>query len=120
MRLMPILMSSLLLSCAKHPAPASLNGSKWVGSIDINSACDSGGYTGNPLRTCIVLSTAGGGVMTAAVDWDSTDLRDECDYFSFHGAFDSSTLTLVRNDEEGEEDDILKLKFSGDVLSGTF
>ncbi|MDG1480326.1 MAG: hypothetical protein P8R54_12085 [Myxococcota bacterium] len=120
MRLLPILLSSLMVSCVKHPAPASLSGSKWMGSFDINSECDNGGYTGTPLRACIVLSTAGGGVMTADVDWDAANLRDECDYFTFHGAFDAATLTLVRNDEEEESDDTLRLKFAGDTIVGTF
>ena len=120
MRLMPLLLMSSLLSCAKHPAPTALNGSKWTGNIDINSACENGGYSGNPLQICIVFGAAGGGVMTAAVDWDSDSLRAECDYFSFHGAFDKSTLTLVRNDEEGEKDDTLSLKFAGNSITGTF
>jgi hypothetical protein len=120
MRLMPLLLSFSLLSCAKHPAPASLSGSKWVGSFDINSTCDHGGYTGTPLQACVVFSTAGGGVMTANVDWDSSSLRDACDYFSFHGAFEGPTLTLVRNDEESERDDTLTLRFSGSTIQGTF
>ena len=120
MRLMPILLSSLLFSCAKHPAPESLSGSKWVGTFDINSTCESGGYSGNALQACVVFGSAGGGVMTASVDWDSSSLREECDYFSFHGSFDKTSLNMVRNDTPGEEDDTLSLKFSGTSITGTF
>ena len=121
MKLLPVLLSlSLLSGCVKHPSLDSLNNGKWEGSFNINSPCDSGGYTGSPLMACIVLSSSGGGVVTAAVDWDSSSLREECDYFSFHGTFDKSTLTLARNDDPDEADDRLNLQFNGHTITGTF
>ena len=119
MRLTSILLSSMLLSCAKHPSPEDLRTSKWRGSFDINSECEHGGYTGSPLMACMVLDTAGGGVVTASLDWDSAGLREDCDYFSFHGTFSKSNLVLVRTDPD-ERDDTLDLIFSGSQVTGTF
>ena len=119
MRLISILLSSMLLSCVKHPSAEDLRSSKWVGTFNINSTCEHGGYTGSPLMACMVLDTAGGGVVTAAIDWDSSDLRDDCSYFSFHGTFSKNTLELVRTDPE-ERDDTLQLVFSGNKATGTF
>lgn len=120
MRLISILLSSMLLSCAKHPSAEDLRTSKWHGSFDITSECEHGGYTGMPLMACMVLDTAGGGVVTAALDWDSGDLREDCSYFSFHGTFSKKNLILVRNDDQEELDDTLELTFSGSTITGTF
>ena len=54
MRLISILLSSMLLSCAKHPSAEDLRTSKWHGSFDITSECEHGGYreivVGNPSK----------------------------------------------------------------------
>lgn len=120
MRLISILLSSFLLSCAKHPSVESLQASKWTGSFNINSSCEYGSYTGAPLMACMVLDTAGGGVVTAAVDWDSAAVQEDCDYFAFHGTFNKAGLILVRTDDPEERDDTLTLTFSGNTVSGTF
>ena len=64
-------------------------------------------------------TSAGGGVVTAAIDWDSNDLREDCAYFSFFGTLSKNTLELVRTDPE-ERDDTLQLVFSGNTDAGTF
>jgi hypothetical protein len=93
-------------------------GTKWEGYVDVTAACEHGGYTGGDLKICAIFDETAGGLLSAHLDWDPTQLREDCGYFPFVGREDAAGLQLVRW-EDGERDDLLVLARHGDSLTGT-
>lgn len=111
-----------LWGCPKSNIPPAneLIGTKWEGRVDVTSACkDHGGYSGDDLRMCLVFREVTDTLFTVDVDWDPSELRESCDYFSFLGTPGDEGLTLIRRDKE-EPDDKLRLQFADGKLVGTF
>jgi len=122
MRALLLLLPLLLLGCPKgvHTNPETLVNTKWSGTVDVTGQCDDGGYTGGDLMLCVRFTKDTAGQLQASVDWDSNELRDQCDYFEFLGSFHNKNLTLVRQgDGSGSAPDLLSLQFSDDLITGS-
>jgi len=99
-----------------------LIGTKWAGVVDVTQPCDrGGGYSGTDLKMCMVFIRKEENILIAQIDWDSRQLREDCNYFNFVGALDNKgdAMTMMRRDVE-EQDDKLRPSFDGDQLVGTF
>ncbi|MEL6341910.1 MAG: hypothetical protein AAFV53_02180 [Myxococcota bacterium] len=112
----------LLGGCVKGKMPENedLIATKWEGGVDVTNACqEHGGYTGTDLKMCLIFRGVVDGLWAVDVDWDTLELKETCDYFSFLGTPNNEGLTLVRRDDE-EPDDKLRLRFADGKLVGTF
>jgi hypothetical protein len=115
------LFAFLLVGCPKRGArlASDLSSTKWEGWINMTSACEDYGYTGNSLKVCMVFGASDGALIGVDVDWDAEQLRPTCDYFLFAGAVEAETITLMRF-ERAESDDRFRLSRSGTTMVGTF